>query len=73
MSRLDAEEISARTSTQGVSAAEAVTWLQDLPVLWVSADDSERRLLTEAILEKVEVLAVQSVTIHPTPEADAYI
>ncbi len=31
-----------------------------------------RRLQTEAILEKVEVLGVQSVTIHPTPEADAH-
>ena len=36
------------------------------------ADDSGRRLLTEALFEKVEVLEVQSVTIHPTPEADAH-
>jgi hypothetical protein len=28
--------------------------------------------LTEALFEKVEVLGVQSVTIHPTPEADAH-
>lgn len=28
--------------------------------------------MTEALFEKVEVLAVQSVTIHPTPEADAH-
>jgi hypothetical protein len=44
----------------------------DLPALWGAADDSGRRLLTEALFEKVEVLGVQSVTIHPTPEADAY-
>ncbi len=65
-------EASARASTQGVSAAEAVAWLHDLPALWAAADDSGRRLLTEAIFEKVEVLGVQSVTIHPTPEADAH-
>lgn len=28
--------------------------------------------MTEALFEKVEVLGVQSVTIHPTPEADAH-
>ena len=72
MSRLDAEEANTRKSTQGVSAAEAVSWLQDLPALWVSADDSGRRLLTEAIFEKVEVLGVQSVSVHPTAEADAH-
>ena len=72
MSRLDAEEASAKASTKVVSAAEAVAWLHDLPALWAAADDSGRRLLTEAIFEKVEVLGVQSVTIHPTPEADAH-
>jgi len=71
MSRLDAEEASAKASTKIVSAADAVAWLHDLPALWAAADDSGRRLLTEAIFEKVEVLGVQSVTIHPTPEADA--
>jgi hypothetical protein len=30
-----------------------------------------RRLLKEALYETVEVLGVKSVTIHPTPEADA--
>jgi hypothetical protein len=38
----------------------------------VAADDSGRRLLTEAIFEKIEVLGVQSATIHPTPEADTH-
>ena len=28
--------------------------------------------MTEELFEKVEVLGVQSVTIHPTPEADAH-
>jgi hypothetical protein len=52
--------------------ADALAWLRDLPALWAAADDSGRRLLTEALFEKVEVLGVQSVTIHPTPEADAH-
>jgi len=72
MSRLDAEEASVRASTKGVSAEEAVAWLENLPALWTASDDSGRRLLTEAIFEKVEVLGVQSVTIHPTPEADGH-
>jgi hypothetical protein len=72
MDRLDAEEAGARASTKVVSAVEAVAWLHDLPALWTAADDTGRRLLTEAIFEKVEVLGVQSVTIHPTPEADAH-
>ena len=37
-----------------------------------AAADSGRRLLAEALFEKVEVLGAQSVTIHPTPEADAH-
>jgi len=59
-------------TTKVVSAAEAVAWLHDLPALWTATDDSGRRLLTEALFEKVEVLGVKSVTIHPTPEADAH-
>ena len=72
MAKLDAEEADAKASSQVVSPAEAVAWLRDLPALWEFADDSGRRLLTEAIFEKVEVLGVQSVTIHPTAEADAH-
>jgi len=66
------KEANARASTEVVSATEAVAWLRDLPALWTAADDTGRRLLTEAIFEKVEVLGVQSVTIHPTAEADAH-
>jgi hypothetical protein len=72
MTRLDAEEAIARASTKVVSVAEATAWLHNLPALWTAADFSGRRLLTEALFEKVEVLGVRSVTIHPTPEADAH-
>jgi hypothetical protein len=72
MARLDAEEAEAKASTQVIEPVEALAWLRDLPALWAAADGSGRRLLTEALFEKVEVLGVQSVTIHPTPEADAH-
>jgi DNA invertase Pin-like site-specific DNA recombinase len=72
MARLDAEESEAKASEQVVEPSVALAWLRDLPALWATADDSGRRLLTEALFEKVEVLGVQSVTIHPTPEADAH-
>ena len=55
-----------------VEPSEAVEWLRNLPALWAAADNSGRRLLTEAQFEKVEVLGVESVTIHPTAEADAH-
>ena len=72
MATLDAEEARDKASSKVVPASEVVAWLADLPALWAAADDSGRRLLTEAILEKVDVLGVQSVTIHPTPEADVH-
>jgi hypothetical protein len=72
MLSLDAEEAEARAAAREIQPAEALAWLQDLPALWTAADDSGRRLLTEALFEKVEVLGVQSVTIDPTPEADAH-
>ena len=72
MARLDAEEAEVRARDDSITPDQAVAWLQNLPVLWHAADDSGRRMLTEAIFEKVEVLGVQSMRIHPTPEADAH-
>lgn len=48
---------------------------RDEPAITALGDVAEIRgrcLLTEALFEKVEVLGVQSVTIHPTPEVDAH-
>ena len=56
MARLDVEESEAKASTQVVDPSEALAWLRDLPALWAAAEDSGRRLLTEALFEKVEVL-----------------
>ena len=50
----------------------ALDWLFKLPMPWAKAEDSGRRLLTEALFEKVEVLGLNVVEIHPTPEADAH-
>lgn len=71
MADLDADEASARATSRFVSAAEAVPWLDDLPALWTASDDPGRPPW-KALFEKVEVLGVQSVTIHPTPGAGAH-
>ncbi len=38
---------------------------RDLPALWAAGHDTGRRLLTEALFEKVAVLGVDSVTHLP--------
>lgn len=58
MKRLHEEEREAQASTQAVSAAEATAWLKDLPALWAAADDSGRRLLTEALSRRSRCLGV---------------
>jgi hypothetical protein len=73
MARLDEEEAAARQKgPEGPTAAEAVGWLRDLPKLWEQADGSGRKLLAEAMFERVDVLGVQKVRIHPTPTAVRY-
>jgi hypothetical protein len=63
MARIERDR-EAQASTQVISAEEATAWLPNLPALWEAADDSGRRLLTEAPFEKVEVQGVESVTIR---------
>jgi hypothetical protein len=46
--------------------------LRNLPALYAAADDSGRRLLNEAVFERIDVLGVNVITIHPTAEADAH-
>ena len=73
MTRLDAEEVEAKASEQVVDSAEALDVAPRTCLhCGAAGDDSGRRLLTEALFERVEVLGVQSATIHPTPEADAH-
>ena len=73
MARLDDEEaagqgVHARSSIVRRRSGGSVTCQPSRRL----GDDSGRRLLTEALFEKVEVLGVKSATIHPTPEADAH-
>ena len=69
---LDAEEKEARNRQDEVPTAEqSLAWLQDLPALWQAAEPSGRRLLVEAVFERIDVLGISSVEITPTPEADA--
>lgn len=70
MKGLDIEELEAQASTEAISAAEDTAILRDLPSVWTAADDSGRRLLTEALFEKVDVVGGKAVTIHPAPEAE---
>jgi hypothetical protein len=73
MSHLDAEETAARErAVDGPSAAEAVAYLHDLPKLWDEADGSGRKLLAEALFERVEVLGTRKVHIRPSASAMRY-
>jgi DNA invertase Pin-like site-specific DNA recombinase len=73
MARLDAEEATAREHVDdGPTAAEAVEYLQNLPTLWDRAEGSGRRLLAEALFERIEVLGVRRLRIHPTATAVRY-
>jgi DNA invertase Pin-like site-specific DNA recombinase len=70
MDRLDAEEAEARARiNDGPTAAEAVAYLADLARLWDEAEGSGRKLLAEALFERVEVLGVRKVQIRPTATA----
>jgi DNA invertase Pin-like site-specific DNA recombinase len=70
--RLDAEEKEARSRQGEVpTAQQTLGWLHDLPALWRAAEPSGRRLLAEAVFERIDVLGISAAEITPTPEADA--
>ena len=73
MARLDAEEAAARErAIDGPTAAEAVEYLRNLPTLWDKAEGSGKKLLAEALFERVEVLGTRKVHIRPTSTAVRY-
>ncbi|MGO9177673.1 MAG: hypothetical protein ACLQBX_15120 [Candidatus Limnocylindrales bacterium] len=73
MSRFDAEEAAARErAIEGPTATEAVAYLRDLLVSWDEAEGSGRKLLAEALFERVEVLGTRKVHIRPSPSAMRY-
>jgi DNA invertase Pin-like site-specific DNA recombinase len=72
MRRLDHEECEAQAAHADVpTAAEAVAYLQDLPRLWEEAEGSGRRLLAEALFERIDVLGARKVHVHPSASARA--
>jgi DNA invertase Pin-like site-specific DNA recombinase len=72
MRRLDAEARDGKLAPLlGPTAAEAIAYLGDLPGLWDQADGSGRRLLAEALFDRIDVLGVRKVRIHPSASAQA--
>ena len=72
MRRLDHEESEAQEAHADVpTAAEAMAYLQDLPHLWEEAEGSGRRLLAEALFERIDVLGARKVHVHPSASARA--
>ena len=70
---LDAEEKEAQHGESEVPTIEqTLAWLRDLPALWHAAEPSGRRLLAEAVFERIDVLGIGIAEITPTPEADAH-
>lgn len=73
MRRLDEEEQSAREREAPTpTAAQAAGYLADLPALWRDTDDDGRRLLAQALFERVEALGTERVSFVPTLKAEAY-
>ena len=72
MRRLDREEADAKSIVAaGPTRAEAAAYLRDLARLWDDADGSGRKLLAEALFDRIEVLGAHRVNLHPSPSATA--
>ena len=72
MRRLDAEEARARQprEDEGVPAAVAVQYLQELPVTWAKAKGGTgRQLVADALFERIEVLGLREATAHLSDHA----
>ncbi len=72
MRSLDQEEATARAAhTDGLTSEEAIESLRELPKLWDDAEPSGRKLLAEALFERIDVLAARKVRLHPSASAKA--
>jgi hypothetical protein len=70
MARLSRDEADARAVRRDLPTAEqAQAYLADLPRLWNSASAEARKLLANALFERVDVLGVEHVWLTPTKEA----
>ena len=72
MRALDQEEHRARgASADGPTAEEATEFLRKLPELWDEAEPSGRKLLAEALFERIDVLGAGKAKLHPSASAQA--
>jgi DNA invertase Pin-like site-specific DNA recombinase len=72
MRALDQEERQAKSEhADGLTSEEAVESLRELPKLWDDAEPSGRRLLAEALLDRIDVLGARKVKLHPSASAKA--
>jgi hypothetical protein len=72
MRALDQEERQAKAAqADGPTPEEAVESLRELPKLWDDAEPSGRRLLAEALLDRIDVLGARKVRLHPSASAKA--
>ena len=72
MRALDQQEAQARAvHADGLTPEEAVESLRELPQLWDDAEPSGRKLLAEALFERIDVLGARKVRLHPSASAKA--
>jgi hypothetical protein len=55
----------------GPTAEEAVDSLRELPKLWGDAKPDGRKLLAEALMDRIDVLGTGKVKLHPSASAKA--
>ncbi|MFO7533101.1 MAG: hypothetical protein R6W93_11620 [Candidatus Limnocylindrales bacterium] len=76
MARLDAQEAEARRELEPetVPAPDAHRYLQELPATWRALEQGEgpgRRMLAEALFDRLDVLGFREMVAHPTAYAVA--
>jgi site-specific DNA recombinase len=76
MARLDAQEAEARRELEPevVPAPDAHRYLQELPATWRALENGEgpgRRMLAEALFDRLDVLGFRELVAHPTAHAVA--
>jgi DNA invertase Pin-like site-specific DNA recombinase len=72
MRMLDQQEQEAKgVHADGPTPEEAVESLRELPKLWDDAEPSGRKLLAEALFERIDVLGARKVKLHPSASAQA--
>ncbi len=72
MRTLDQQESQAKAvHADGLTPEEAIESLRELPQLWNDAEPSGRKLLAEALFERIDILGTRKVRLHPSASAKA--